>query len=177
MWFFKKATTGLRYNDGLHYNRVRTHPWNLNKMHPLALLVALMSLSALIFSVTQTSKVETITSGELAAVTGNMLVYRNAVAKYATNNPLASGSIADSALGLPTWYRKHASLGNYISTGRTYVFYTGGDLPGLVGSLHAKTESAAVGVNSSGALTTPTRGDTGIALPAGVPNQAVVLLQ
>jgi hypothetical protein len=146
-------------------------------MHPIGYLVAIFSLSALIFSSMQKSKEEIIVSGDLAAVTSNVLTYRNAVARYALNNPLASGVIADTSLGLPSWYRKHGSLGNYVSAGRSYVFYTGGDMPGLVGAIYAKTESTAVGTNASGVLNTPARGNTGIALPAQVPNQAVVILQ
>lgn len=146
-------------------------------MHPLGYLVAILSLTALIFSSMQTSKEGIIASGDMAAVTSNMLTYRNAVARYALNNPLATGVIADTALGLPAWYRKHGSLGNYVIAGRSYVFYSGGDMPGLAGAIYAKTESAAVGINASGVLNTPTRGNTGIALPAQVPNQAVVILQ
>lgn len=146
-------------------------------MHPLGYLIAVLSLTALIFSSMQKSKEEILASGDLAAVTSNMLTYRNAVARYALNNPLATGVIADTALGLPAWYRKHGSLGNYVSAGRSYVFYSGGDMPGLAGAVYAKTESAAVGVNASGMLNTPTRGNTGIALPTQVPNQAVVILQ
>lgn len=146
-------------------------------MHPLSLLIALFIFSAFIFGASQKSQNEILATGELAAVAGNMLVYRNAVARYAAANPLASGAIADASLGLPSWYRKHTSLGNYINTGRSYVYYFGGDVPGLAGALHAKTESAAVGVNAGGILNTPANGNTGIALPAQVPAQAVVIIQ
>lgn len=146
-------------------------------MHPIAYLVAALSLTALIFSAIQKSSEEIITSGELEAVSGNMLVYRNAVARYALNNPSATGAITDTALDLPDWYRKNSLLGNYVSSGQSYVFYSGGDIPGLAGALHAKTESVSVGINTSGILNTPARGNTGFSLPSQVPNHAVVILQ
>lgn len=146
-------------------------------MSPLYHLVAIMSLGALVFGVVTTTEDTTIRNGDLDAIATNVLIYRNAVSRYAQNNPLANGSIADSVLALPAWYRKNGALGNYVSSGRSYVFYTGLDVPGLAGVLQEKTESVAVGVNAAGVFRSTGAGNTGIALPAQVPVDSVVILQ
>ncbi len=52
-------------------------------------------------------------SAELAEVdtlARSLLLYRSRLAEYAHANPGFSGSPADSALGLPAWFRKPARL-------------------------------------------------------------------
>ncbi|WP_051050726.1 type IV pilus biogenesis protein PilM [Metapseudomonas furukawaii] len=146
-------------------------------MPALWFLLAILAFTSIMFGYDQNSQNDTLNDGELAAVAGNMLVYRNSVSAYASANPAVTGAISDATLGLPNWYRRHQSIGNFISGGRSYVFYMANDLPGLEGLLYERTQSLATGINSGGVLLSPSRGNTGITLPAQVPDRAVVLVQ
>ena len=113
---------------------------------------------------------------DVTAASVNVLVYRNAVANFASSNPTFSGTVSDAQLVLPSWYVKSASLGNYISAGISYSFYTS-VLTGLVGELARRTESVNVGTNQNGVLLAPNMANMGVTLPAQIPNGSVVLIQ
>ncbi|MDF5819185.1 type IV pilus biogenesis protein PilM [Pseudomonas aeruginosa] len=64
-------------------------------------------------------------SAELAEVdtlARSLLLFRSSLAEYAHANPGFTGSPADSALGLPAWFRKPARLQGYIAAGTSYAF-------------------------------------------------------
>lgn len=113
---------------------------------------------------------------EAMAQVGSLLVYRNQVTAYAQANPSFTGAVDDSLLGLPSWYQKTPGAGNYLQAGISYV-YLPSPLPGVVGLLARRTESSTVGTNQTGQLSSPRVGSTGIALPAQVPQGAVVMVQ
>jgi hypothetical protein len=113
---------------------------------------------------------------EITSTSISMLVYRNAVAKYASSNPAFVGVVADALLSFPSWYVKPPNLSNYISSGKSYSFYSG-SLPGLAGELARQTESINVGTNQNGVLLAPNLANSGIVLPAQIPNGSVVLIQ
>ncbi|WP_440057898.1 type IV pilus biogenesis protein PilM [Pseudomonas fragariae (ex Marin et al. 2024)] len=113
---------------------------------------------------------------ESEAIAGSMLVYRNYVSLYAVNNPAASGVIPDSALGLPAWYLRPTYLSNYVSAGKSYVYYTA-FVPGLAGAISASTGSINVGTNSGGVLNSSSNGQSIIVLPGQVPVSSVVIVQ
>lgn len=114
------------------------------------------------------------TTAEASAIASSMMVYQNYVRVYAINNPAATGSISDAALGLPTWYIKSSSVANYVTAGRAYVYVVNPPV-GLVSQLQvASQNSLNVGVNMSGALVGPVGGATGITVPAAIPSGAVV---
>lgn len=115
-------------------------------------------------------------AAEVSAQAGNLMVYHNQVTAYAEANPSASGSVADTALSLPTWYQKTPNAGNYLQAGTRYV-YLASPLPGVVGALAQRTESITVGINNAGYLTSPRAGQTGIPVPAQVPLGALVIVQ
>lgn len=142
----------------------------------LYLLLALMFSLSVASQVEKTSKNRDMAVAEVKAVTGSMLLYRNLVASYATANPTQAGSVNDVSLNLPNWYVRNPGFGNYVSLGGSYVFYTE-SLPGLVGELARRTESTNVGVNQNGVLIAPNKVNSGIVLPAQIPNGAVVLVQ
>lgn len=104
----------------------------------------------------------------------SMLVYRSAAAEYARNNPAFAGVPADSALSLPNWYSKPAGVTSYLSGGSAYTYYTGATPAGLPAALVDRTQATTVGVKRSGTLFSPTAGNTGITIPAAVPDGAVV---
>lgn len=53
----------------------------------------------------------------------NLLIYRNALAEYAYNNPGLSGVPADSALALPTGWVHAAGVSGYVQAGSSYTYY------------------------------------------------------
>jgi len=124
----------------------------------------------------QTAKAHVSVVAEVAAVSESLLLYRNIVAAYASTYPSMIGAVPDVSLSLPSWYAKNPSFGNYVASGKSYVFYTQ-SLPGLVGELARKTESTNVGTNQNGVLSAPNKSNSGIVLPAQIPNGSVVLIQ
>jgi hypothetical protein len=142
----------------------------------IGLLLTLFAVSAAWFGFEQTHQRAVVEAAEVSAQAGSLMVYRNYVATYAEANPSASGSVADTALSLPTWYQKTPNAGNYLQAGTRYVYLTS-PLPGVVGSLAQRTESITVGINNAGYLTSPRAGQTGIPVPAQVPLGALVIVQ
>jgi hypothetical protein len=65
-----------------------------------------------------------------AAITDNIKVYRQHVIAYAQAHPSISGVIPEASLGLPSWYSKTQDMGNYVESGKGYVYYTG-HVPGI----------------------------------------------
>ncbi|WP_446727542.1 type IV pilus biogenesis protein PilM, partial [Pseudomonas aeruginosa] len=82
-------------------------------------------------------------------------------------------SPADSALGLPAWFRKPARLQGYIAADTSYAFIASPPA-GLAAAVDAGTESDLVGVRRNGQLVTRRLGATAIVLPAPIPEGAVV---
>ncbi|MFO6136052.1 type IV pilus biogenesis protein PilM, partial [Pseudomonas aeruginosa] len=83
---------------------------------------------------------------------------------------------ADSALGLPAWFHKPARLQGYIAAGTSYAFIASPPA-GLAAAVDAGTESDLVGVRRNGQLVTRRLGATAIALPAPIPEGAVVAVK
>ncbi|KIZ52738.1 pilus assembly protein PilP [Pseudomonas oryzihabitans] len=110
---------------------------------------------------------------DISALAHNLLIYRNALAEYAYNNPGIAGAPADSALALPTWWVHAAGVNGYVQAGSSYAYYASPP-NGLVTTLAELTESAAVGYATNGQLVSPSSGATGIALPSAVPAGAAV---
>lgn len=139
------------------------------------LIVITLSISFLFNSEQATQdKISSVT--EITGISISMLVYRNAVAEYASSNPAFSGVVSDTLLSLPSWYVKPPSLSNYIAGGKSYSFYSE-SLPGLAGELARQTESINVGINQNGVLLSPNIANSGIVLPAQIPLGSVVLIQ
>jgi len=113
-------------------------------------------------------------TNEAAAINGNIRVYRNAVVTYAANNPTANGTISDAALNLPTWFVHMPEVQNVVVAGKAYVFYST-PIPGLAYEIVKSTNnSILVGINRGGFLANPLSGNTGISLPAAIPEGSIV---
>lgn len=110
---------------------------------------------------------------DVSALAHNLLIYRNALAEYAYNNPGIAGAPADSALALPTWWVHAAGVSGYVQAGSSYAYFA---TPpnGLVTTLADMTQSIAVGYATGGQLVSPSGGATGIALPSAIPAGAAV---
>ncbi|MBK0155589.1 type IV pilus biogenesis protein PilM [Pseudomonas sp. S75] len=104
----------------------------------------------------------------------SMLIYRSAAAEYARANPGFTGAPTDSSLNLPSWYTKQSGIATYIVSGVSYTYIAGTVPTGLPAALTERTESATVGVKRYGQLFSPKVGNMAIAVPAPVPEGAVV---
>ncbi|SFY09163.1 type IV pilus biogenesis protein PilM [Azotobacter vinelandii] len=106
----------------------------------------------------------------------SLLIYRSAATDYARANPGLSGIPADEALPLPAWYSKPPGVTAYVSGGVAYTYYSGTIPAGLPSALVDLTQAITVGVNHAGILVSPSAGNTGIAIPAVVPDGALVVV-
>ncbi|MEB0221349.1 type IV pilus biogenesis protein PilM [Pseudomonas sp. AB12(2023)] len=118
---------------------------------------------------------DTLTQGETQAIAKNMLLYKNAVAAFVDANPSTTGAIPDSSLALPSWFRTIQGVTNYVESGHVYIYAAG--RPALASAIFSQTQALTVGINQSGRLVNPISGDTGIILPAVIPNLSVVTLR
>lgn len=119
-----------------------------------------------------------ITAAEYSTVdmlSRSLLVYRSAAAEFTKANPAFTGNPADAALNLPGWFRKPTGLSAYVSGGQSYTYYPDGP-GGMLDALADATESELVGVKRSGRLVSPRSTSIGIALPAVIPEGAIVAL-
>lgn len=113
-------------------------------------------------------------AGEASAISGSMMVYRNAVSTYAKANPSVTGSVADASLSLPTWYTKMSGVSNYVTGGKGYVYYSN-LRPELAHRLLKDTNNTVLsGIKRSGMLYNPISGTSTIAIPATIPDESVV---
>lgn len=113
-------------------------------------------------------------AGEASAISGNMMVYRNAVSQYARANPGVTGAVADASLPLPTWYTRISGISNYVTGGKGYVYYSN-QRPELAYKLLKNTgNSVLCGIKRSGFLYNPISGISTISIPAAIPDESVV---
>lgn len=111
----------------------------------------------------------------------NYIAYRKSVINYILANPLASGSIADVALTpyyLPGYIR-NPNWTNLVSGGTVFVYTSTPPSINLINTVYRKcNESLLVGKKNpvTGNLQSMTGLDTGILLPASIPNNALVTL-
>lgn len=111
----------------------------------------------------------------------NFLAYRRAVQGYLAANPGAVGAIADASLG-PYWlagYIRDARWASMVDSGALYVYSSTAPVSNTLDALHQKsTENLLLGTKDAvtGRLKSYNGFDTGIPLPAGIPNNAIVMM-
>lgn len=142
----------------------------------IGFLLTLLIVVSTLVRFDQTHQSINMDSAEVVAQADNLLVYRNQVTAYLEANPSFTGAVSDSMLSMPSWYQKTPGASNYLQAGISYV-YLSSPLPGVIGVLAQRTESITVGVSQAGKLNSPRAVNTGIALPAQVPQGAVVIVQ
>ncbi|UTY59683.1 type IV pilus biogenesis protein PilM [Massilia sp. erpn] len=107
----------------------------------------------------------------------NMAVYRSAVAAYAAAHAGFNGTVADASLNLPAWYVRLPWWSNHVADGMVTVYASSPPPLGFAAELQRAAQySMLAGEARGGKLHTPAFGDTGIILPAVVPNLAPVWL-
>lgn len=150
-------------------------------MTPLWIVTLFASLFALYLTV-QIPKEEKFSTEVAADVSAtNFVAYRKAVQKYLEVNPGATGTISDASL-TPYWlpgYIRDANWTNVISGGTLFVYSTTTLKHNTVNSIYNKSmKSSLVGTKDTGTghLQSPNGFDTGVVLPAAIPNNALVIL-
>lgn len=146
-------------------------------MGQLSILAVVLAFVGTLLLQTGSRTTTNVNTNEAVAISGNMMVYRNAVSLYAHNNPTASGTISDSAFSLPTWYQRISGVGHYLSTGTAYIYYST-TRPELAYQVVKATNNAiTVGIKRGGYLINPlstTNYSQPVAMPAAIPEESVV---
>lgn len=106
------------------------------------------------------------------------LAYRESVINYLNSNPGFSGTVPDSDLTYVWGHVRDARWTNLVSSGALYVFEaSASNTPGLLDELYTKTmASYMVGRNVAGSLVSAKGFGTGVAVPAAVPNGAILIV-
>ncbi len=136
--------------------------------------MTLLIVAGGIFSQVQRNDETVSEQATIDALSRSMLVYRSAAAEYARANPGFTGAPSEASLNLPNWYTKLDGITTYVADGVSYTYIAGGVPAGLPSALTDRTESATVGVKRSGQLFSPKGGIMEIAVPAPVPEGAIV---
>ena len=147
-------------------------------MWAFAIVVAVMSLFAL-FTTDAGVDQHRVDRSRGIALAQSMAAYRAAVVDMARAHPNFEGDVSEAALSLPAWWQTRPGL-KAVVQGRMIAVYVGADEQDgvLQEMLHLAAGSILVGIASraSGTLHSPSTGDTGITVPAGVPDGAPVWL-
>lgn len=113
--------------------------------------------------------------------TTNFLAYRRAVQGYLQANPSATGTIADADLAgywLPGYIR-NPNWTNVIVGSTLYIYSTAAVAPVTLETLWGKSsDNSLIGTKNpaNGRLRSYNGFDTGITLPASIPNNAIVMI-
>lgn len=109
----------------------------------------------------------------------SMSMYRTAVTRYAAEHAAFTGTVQDANLSLPTWYSRYPLWSNWVENGTVVVYPTGPtpiELATEIVKLSGNSMLAGVARNASHTLYSPVFGDTGIGIPAGIPDGTPVWL-
>lgn len=111
----------------------------------------------------------------------NFVAYRNALQRYIADNPAANGVIQDSSLAAywPPGYIHNPLWRNLVSGSTLYVYSPTEPVPNMLNAIHSKSrENLLVGKKDAvtGRLKSYKGIDTGIVLPAAIPNGAIVVV-
>lgn len=105
----------------------------------------------------------------------SMSVYRAAVADYAASHASFSGAAAERELPFPAWYAPPSPRlwANHVAADGTVTIYAlavpAADIAAEIAGLSQNSIFAGEADTRTGTLHSPLFGDTGIALPAGIP--------
>jgi hypothetical protein len=122
--------------------------------------------------------------GEIAvadAAATSLLAYRHTVVDFLNANPAFAGTVPDASLAFPWGYRPDVRWTHLVQGGGTLYVYEAAPNPRatsqLLDQLHRKTlASFTVGRNAAGTLVSANGFVTGIAVPAAVPNGAILIV-
>lgn len=106
-----------------------------------------------------------------------MLAYRESVINYLNTNSAFVGVVPTTSMQPPWGYTPNGRWANIVANGSLYVYEpTPSGTSNLLYTLYDRTQkSHTVGLNVSGFLVSATGLATGIAVPAAVPNGAILI--
>lgn len=150
-------------------------------MYPIFLTAFFGAMIMLYTAMETPKKAEAVMVVKADVSATNFLAYRTAVQRYLQANPGVTGTIADANLTsfwLPGYVRD-PNWSNIVDGDALYVYSTGTVEPGTLKTIWDRS-----GENSLAGTKNPANGrlrsfngfDTGITLPAGIPNNAVVMM-
>ncbi len=155
-------------------------------MWPLFTICALAVASGYFLVSREVQQAAVTTTRAERFLASNMSTYRSMVVNYVREHPgaVVDGSIDDEVLVYPPWYTRHPQWRNHVVGSRVVVVYSNvPDAVGLADELVAlskgsilagRARPASAGGASALTLHSPGRGDTGIAMPAVVPEGSAV---
>lgn len=148
-------------------------------MWAYAVVVSVVSVFALF--VTNTGVDETLVdTSRRRALAEGMATYRAAVVEMARAQPAFNGAVSEASLSLPAWWQVQPALKATVQGQIVAVYVEPNDQQAgvLEEMFRLSAGSMLVGIanQASGTLHSPSTGDTGIAVPAGVPDGAPVWL-
>lgn len=145
-------------------------------MQVLGLLFSIMMLSSYYFWLNVESSKQAQETAIVDSITSSVAIYSGYVSAYAQSNRAITGQVTQPTLGLPTWFKPAPGILNYVNGGTSYVYYTT-PTAGMASSLYDKTLALTVGTVQAGKLYNPRGGDTGITVPAVIPNGSLVFIR
>jgi len=138
----------------------------------LGLFFVYMSMSITTFQAAITTRER----ADAAIEIERMAAYQSWVAAYAKPRPTTSAAIADTSLGMPTWFVKPAGVGNYISGGKGYVWVSQANQAQAMRLASAAQGRAQGGIKAAdGRLQIPGSPVPGPVLPAAIPVGSLVV--
>ena len=117
----------------------------------------------------------TVSDAESRTIAEGVAVYRVAVLEWARSNPGLSGPVDETIVTVPAWWHRNPAIAAVVEGPMVAVYVTGPSAHGaLTEMLRLSGGSIWVGTahRASGTLYSPTGGDTGIVVPALVPDGA-----
>lgn len=147
----------------------------------LILVLFLGALTADVTSDTSQQLTQERAKANASSLGTSMLAVRNALEAYMTAHPSASGSVALTALGLPSWMLLDTRIQVLIYSGRGFIYLSPDDFPlsgrpGLTSLFSSDGAAGIAGIAHHQQLVTGAMGST-LPLPASIPENSIVLAQ
>jgi len=147
-------------------------------MWAFAVVVSVMSVFALFMTDTAVDESRADTSRS-RALAESIATYRAAVVEMARAHPTFEGHVSEADLSLPAWWQGQPGLKATVEGRKVAVYVVTNEQSSVLQEmLRLSAGSILVGIanQSSGTVHSPSTGDTGIAVPSGVPDGTPVWL-
>lgn len=150
-------------------------------MLPVWLVVFFGAIFMAYTAVDTPKKADAITQITADVSATNFLAYRRAVQGYLVANPGTTGTVADVSLDQYwlTGYVRDTHWTNLVDGGALYVYSSASPAANTLDAIRAKSpENLLLGTKdaTTGRLKSYNGFDTGIVLPAGIPNNVIVMM-
>jgi len=108
----------------------------------------------------------------------SVLAYRESVIDYLNSNSAFTGTVPDASLTYPWGHQRNLAWTNLVSSGTLYIYeVTPGAGQTVQDTIYTKTQrSFMVGRNVSGLLVSAKGVETGITVPAAIPEGSILIV-